>query len=42
MPTLHMYKETAAWIYDGKVTFHLDNNDKMDNWGSSLFKDAVR
>jgi FkbM family methyltransferase len=32
-----LYKQTAAWIYDGKIDFYLDTVNRMnDFWGSSL------
>jgi hypothetical protein len=40
--TVHLYKSTAAWTYDGTIDFYLDTvNDKFDYWGSSLNKNHV-
>jgi len=37
---LHLFNETAIWIYDGNITFYLDTvNKKNDFWGSSLLSD---
>jgi FkbM family methyltransferase len=34
---IHLYKSTAAWIYNGNVTFYLDTVNKKHNfWGSSI------
>jgi hypothetical protein len=36
---VHIYKETAAWIYDGRISFYLDTiNKDNDYWSSSLNK----
>lgn len=38
--TVYLYKETAAWIRNEKLTFYLDTVNKVQNyWGSSLEKD---
>jgi hypothetical protein len=35
--TIHLYKSTAAWTYDGTIDFYLDTvNHNGDYWGSSL------
>lgn len=35
--TVHIYKETAAWTYDGTIDFYLDTvNGDRNFWGSSL------
>ena len=35
--SIHLFKSTAAWIYDGTIDFYLDTvNKKKDFWGSSL------
>jgi hypothetical protein len=40
--TVHLYKSTAAWIYDGTIDFYLDTvNDKNDFYGSSLNENHV-
>ncbi len=40
--TVHLYKSTAAWTYDGTIDFYLDTvNAKKDFWGSSLNKKHV-
>ncbi len=37
--TIYLYKQTAAWIYNGKIDFYLDTiNKQADYWGSSLNK----
>jgi FkbM family methyltransferase len=34
---INLYKSTAAWIYNGNITFYLDTVNKGNNfWGSSL------
>ena len=38
---VHLFKSTAAWIYDGTIDFYLDTNNKVDFWGSSLNKNHV-
>lgn len=36
---VNIYKETAAWIYDGRISFYLDTiNKDNDFWSSSLNK----
>jgi FkbM family methyltransferase len=36
---VHLFQETAAWIYDGTIDFYLDTINKANNfWGSSLNK----
>ena len=36
---MFMHSNTAAWIYDGFITFYLDTVNKgRDYWGSSLDK----
>jgi hypothetical protein len=40
--TVHLYKSTAAWTYDGTIDFYLDKiNVKRNFWGSSLNKNHV-
>jgi hypothetical protein len=40
--TIHLYKSTAAWTYDGTIDFYLDTvNRYNDFWGSSLNKNHV-
>jgi hypothetical protein len=39
--SVHLFKSTAAWIYDGTIDFYLDTNNKVDFWGSSLNKNHV-
>jgi hypothetical protein len=34
---INLFKSTAAWIYNGNITFYLDTVSKANNyWGSSL------
>ena len=40
--SIHLFKSTAAWIYDGTIDFYLDTvNARNDFWGSSLNKKHV-
>ena len=40
--TVHLHRQTAAWIYDGKIDFYLDTvNKQNDFWGSSLNKEHI-
>ncbi len=39
---VYLYKQTAAWTYNGKIDFYLDTiNKQADYWGSSLNKNHV-
>jgi hypothetical protein len=40
--TIHLYKSTAAWTYDGTIDFYLDTANRYGDYlGSSLNKNHV-